>query len=234
MLETQAVNEKLDMTTAFAMVSHDIKNSLGVLLKDINNINERCDLGGCVMRGHCADMEYEVRRINNNLVKMLTLFKVEAGDYLLNVDAHLVRDFLDEMMLEQSVLMEQKGIGYEIDCAPDLYWYFDSNLMTGVMGNAISNALRYTRDRLRISAVASAEGLIIAVEDNGSGFPDFMLEQQAEFLRPESGFLNNNTGLGLYFTQQVLDLHQHDGLQGKVVLENGGSLSGGCFSILLP
>ncbi len=234
MLETQAVNEKLDMTTAFAMVSHDIKNSLGVLLKDINNINERCDVGSCVMRSHCADMEYEVRRINNNLVKMLTLFKLGAGDYLLNVDAHSVRDFLDEMMLEQAVLMGQKGIGYEIACEPDLYWYFDRNLMTGVMGNAISNALRYTRDRLLISAEASAEGLKIAVEDNGSGFPAYMLEQQAEFLRPESGFLNNNTGLGLYFTQQVLELHQHDDLHGSVVLDNGGGLSGGRFSILLP
>jgi hypothetical protein len=72
------------------------------------------------------------------------------------------------------------------------------------------------------------------VEDNGQGFPPFMLEQQAEFLRPESGFLNNNTGLGLYFTQQVLELHQHDDLHGRVLLENEASLGGGRLSILLP
>jgi K+-sensing histidine kinase KdpD len=233
-MQIQEADEKLDMTTAFAMVSHDIKNSLGVLLKDVNNIMERCDQGSCVMRESCADMEYEVRRINNNLVKMLTLFKIGAGDYLLNIDAHSVGDFLNEIMLEQSTLMGQKGIGCEIQCEPDLYWYFDRNLMTGVMGNAISNALRYTRDKLLIRADSSQAGLSIAVEDNGQGFPPFMLEQQAEFLRPESGFLNNNTGLGLYFTQQVLELHQHDNLQGRVLLENEGALGGGRLSILLP
>jgi signal transduction histidine kinase len=232
--ETQEVNEKLDMTTAFAMVSHDIKNSLGVLLEDLNNIIGRCDFSSCVMRSNCADMEYEVRRINNNLVKMLTLFKVEAGDYLLNLDAHSVHDFLEEMLLEQSMLMGQKGIGYEVECDTELYWYFDRNLMTGVMGNAISNALRYTQDKLLISAAASDHGLVISVEDNGKGFPAFMLDQQAEFLRPESGFLNNNTGLGLYFTQQVLELHQHDGLQGRVALANDGVLKGGQLTIVLP
>jgi K+-sensing histidine kinase KdpD len=228
------VNEKLDMTTAFALVSHDIKNSLGVLLKDIGTITENCVASNCTMQKNSAEMEYEVRRINNNLVKMLTLFKIGAGEYLLNLDAHSVYDFLEEIMLEQSVLLKQKGISYEIDCGQELYSYFDRNLMTGVMGNAISNALRYTKDKLLITAAESEQGLTIVVEDNGSGFPSFMVEQQAEFQRPESGFLNNNTGLGLYFTQQVLDMHGHDDLRGRVELSNGGTLGGGRLTILLP
>lgn len=227
-------NEKLDMTTAFAMVSHDIKNSLGVLLKDIGNFTEHCEVSNCVMRQNSAEMEYEVRRINNNLVKMLTLFKIGRGDYLLNLDAHSMNAFLEEMVLEQSALLKQKGISYEVVCDHELYWYFDLNLMTGVMGNAISNALRYTKDRLLITAEATDNGLTIAVEDNGKGFPAFMLEQQAEFLRPELGFLNNNTGLGLYFTKQVLDMHTHDDLQGRVELTNDGALGGGRLAILLP
>ena len=234
MLETQAANDKLDMTTAFAMVSHDIKNSLGVLLKDINTISERCQVGACVMRDHCADMEYEVRRINNNLVKMLTLFKVDAGDYLLNVDAHSVGEFLSEMLLEQAVVLGQKGIGYELVCDPDLYWYFDRNLMAGVMGNALSNAMRYTGDKLLITATATERGLRITVDDNGRGFPEYMLRQQSDFMRPESGFLSNNTGLGLYFTQQVLEMHRHDGWRGRVELANGGRLGGGRLCLLLP
>ena len=234
LLERETVNEKLDMTTAFALVSHDIKNSLGVLLKDIGTITENCIASNCTMRQNSAEMEYEVRRINNNLVKMLTLFKIGAGEYLLNLDAHSVSDFLEEIMLEQSALLQQKGISYEIDCGQELYCYFDRNLMTGVMGNAISNALRYTKDKLLITAAESKQGLTIVVEDNGSGFPPFMLEQQAEFQRPESGFLNNNTGLGLYFTQQVLDMHGHDDLRGRVELSNGGTLGGGRLTILLP
>ncbi|MBT2988889.1 MAG: HAMP domain-containing histidine kinase [Candidatus Thiodiazotropha sp. (ex Ctena orbiculata)] len=218
----------INLTSAFAMVSHDIKNSLGILLKFIGMIAENCEL----KQG--ADMEYEVRRINNNLVKLLTLFKVDEGVYLLNLDAHSVKDFLDEALLEHGVILRQKGIEYEVECDPELFWYFDRNLMMGVMGNAISNALRYTNDRIRLTAEASPRGLAIGVEDNGEGFPDAMLELQNGFMQPESGFLNNNTGLGLYFTQTVLDLHKHDGIHGQVKLANRVEESGGIFSIILP
>jgi signal transduction histidine kinase len=227
-------SEMLGLTAAFAMVSHDIKNSLGILLKYISVISESCDLEACGVSKECADMEYEVRRINNNLVKMLTLFKVDEGNYVLDIDAHSVSDFLQEGMLEHGDLVKQKGIGYEVECSEDLYSYFDRNLMTGVLSNAISNALRYTKDWLRVSAETTDGGVLIKVEDNGQGFPQSMLENQGEYFNPESGFLNNNTGLGLYFTQVVLDLHKHDGRQGRVELANGGVLGGGCCSILLP
>ncbi len=234
MQDRQQKVEVLGLTSAFAMVSHDIKNSLGILLKYIGMIAKNCDLEACGISQECADMEYEVRRINNNLVKMLTLFKVEEGNYMLNVDAHAISDFLEEAMLEHGDVTKQKGIGYEIHCSEDLYWYFDRNLMAGVMSNAISNALRYTRDWLRVTAESTDEGLVISVEDNGSGFPQSMLDDQGEYFHPESGFLNNNTGLGLYFTKIVLDLHNHDGKQGGVTLSNGGILEGGCCQILLP
>ncbi len=222
------------LTPAFAMVSHDIKNSIGILLKHISTISEYCDDKECGLNRECANMEYEVRRINSNLVKMLTLFKVEEGSYMLNVDAHAVSEFLEESMLEHGDLAKQKGIGYEIDCSDDLFWYFDRNLMSGVLGNAINNAMRYTKDWLRISTETTDDGLVISVEDNGTGFPETMLDNQEEYFHPESGFLNNNTGLGLYFTQVVLDLHQHEDKTGKVTLTNGGTLGGGCCNILLP
>jgi signal transduction histidine kinase len=226
--------EKMDMAEAFAMVSHDIKNSLGVLLQDLELIVDTCDVSSCSLRNNCAEMEYEVRRINNNLVKMLTLFKVDGGSYILNLDAHSVLDFLHEAMVEQDSVMQQKGIAFEVECSDDLYWYFDRNLMMGVMGNALCNALRYTKDRVRAYARKTEEGLEISIEDNGDGFPAFMLEEQRELALPSTGFLNNNTGLGLYFTKRVLDLHRHDQRQGSVLLSNDAELGGGKLSLLLP
>jgi signal transduction histidine kinase len=224
----------IDLKSAFAMVSHDIKNSLGMLLKFIGTISESSDIQASSQIQQCANMEYEVRRINNNLVKLLTLFKVEEGVYLLNVDAHSVKSFLDEVMLEHRAIMRQKGIEYVVECDHDMYWYFDRNLMMGVMGNAINNALRYTKDRIRLIAETTPDGLAIGVEDNGDGFPSNILEQQNGLMNAESGFVNNNTGLGLFFTQTVLNLHQHNGKRGCVSLANQVKSGGGVFSILLP
>jgi K+-sensing histidine kinase KdpD len=234
MQQTKTKLNTIELASAFAMVSHDIKNSLGILLRDINKITGDCQVTGCGLRKECADMEYEVRRINSNLVKMLTLFKVEQGDYMLNIDAHSVYEFIEELMLEHGLIMREKEIDYTIDCADDLFWYFDRNLMTGVLGNAINNAIRYTKSRIRIAARSTSEGLQLAVEDNGLGFTPSMLEQQVVTLQEESGFINNNTSLGIYFTKLALDMHQHDGLSGKIAMQNGGELGGGQFFMSLP
>jgi K+-sensing histidine kinase KdpD len=234
MEKADEVSEVIDLKSAFAMVSHDIKNSLGILLKFIGTISESCNMQDCTELEQCADMEYELRRINNNLVKLLTLFKVEEGVYLLNVDAHSVKDFLDEAILEHSVIMRQKGIECLVECDHELYWYFDRNLMMGVMGNAINNALRYTKDRICLTAESTPDGLAIGVEDNGDGFPTHMLEQQNGLMNAESGFINNSTGLGLFFTQTVLNLHQYNGKRGRVSLANQVESRGGVFSILVP
>lgn len=232
--EIQQNGETLDMAAAFAMVSHDIKNSLAVLLKDLGSIMEVCDVSTCGLRKQCAQMEYEARRINNNLVKMLTLFKVEEGAYILNVDAHSVLDFLHEAMLEQDSIMQEQGVHCEVECSKDLFWYFDRNLMMGVLGNALCNALRYTNDRVRVYACKGEHGLEITIEDNGDGFPGFMLEEQQDLISPSTGFLDNNTGLGLYFTKKVLDLHCHNEQRGDVQLSNDAGIGGGKLSLLLP
>ncbi|MEJ2622603.1 MAG: HAMP domain-containing sensor histidine kinase [Candidatus Thiodiazotropha sp.] len=231
--QLNAALTSMELASAFAMVSHDIKNSLGILLRDIHQVTSSCEVN-CGMRNECADMEYEVRRINNNLVKMLTLFKVEQGDYMLNVDAHSVYDFLREVMLEHSQIIRDKKVEYQLDCAKNLFWYFDRNLMTGVMSNAISNALRYTNRRIRLTAHSDNAGLQLLIEDDGEGFTQAMLQQQSTVNQPEAGFINNNTGLGLYFTKLVLDLHQHDGRHGKILMQNGGELGGGQFYMTLP
>jgi K+-sensing histidine kinase KdpD len=102
------------------------------------------------------------------------------------------------------------------------------------MSNAISNALRYTDSRIRLSADTDSSGLQLLIEDDGQGFTEAMLEQQSALNQTESGFLNNNTGLGIYFTKLVLDLHQHDGRYGRIVMQNGGELGGGQFYMTLP
>jgi hypothetical protein len=47
-------------------------------------------------------------------------------------------------------------------------------------------------------------------------------------------FSSGSTGLGFYFSSQVAQLHQNQGLTGSLTIENGGAYGGGCFVVRLP
>ncbi len=76
-----------------------------------------------------------------------------------------------------------------------------------------------------------------AVEDNGAGYPQALLDAGAAGLSGVASgidFRTNSAGLGLYFSREVARMHRHRGREGSVRLENGGALGGGCFILSLP
>ena len=75
--------------------------------------------------------------------------------------------------------------------------------------------------------------LEIRVEDNGSGYPAFVIEA-GEAVNKGVNFSSGSTGLGLYFAAMVAKLHKNRDKTGSMRLENGGEYGGGCFILRLP
>ncbi|MBI2382665.1 MAG: HAMP domain-containing histidine kinase [Gammaproteobacteria bacterium] len=214
---------------------HDAKNSLGVVLSRLDEVSGHCP-GGDPRLPALLDARYEIQRINANLVRMLTLHKFHQQGYGLDISLHAVADLLHETVLTHKAVIDGRGIAVEVVCADDLHWYFDYNLLLGVLGNALNNAIRYTHSRVRLSAQAGAEAVAILAEDDGPGFPESMLAHPAVTRAPhaEHGFISGNTGLGLYFSELVAQMHRNRERCGHISLQNAGSLGGGCFGIHLP
>ncbi len=140
-------------------------------------------------------------------------------------------------MAQTRVLVNSKNIVLDTEFPPELVWYFDEDLILGVVGHAINNAVHYTRDRILLQLIDAGEFLEVRVEDNGSGYPAAMLEAGDAALSGHNAgarFSTNSTGLGLYFSNEVARMHKNRGRVGSVRLENGGRLGGGCFVLRLP
>jgi len=121
-----------------------------------------------------------------------------------------------------------------VACDPDCYWYFDRDLVTGVLLNALNNAFGYTKDKIRVVADVVAGMLTLRVEDNGAGYPVNMLQCDGLHHHKSVNFLSGSTGLGFYFSSQVAGMHKNKGQCGSLIIENGGAYGGGCFVVNLP
>ncbi|HEC17259.1 MAG TPA: HAMP domain-containing histidine kinase [Sedimenticola sp.] len=216
---------------ALALTIHDVKNSLALFLDRVEAVQALDENAGQKYAG----FKYEIKRINNNLVRLLSLYKVDEDDFALQDDFHLVDDFFEEIAAEYAAVLHEKDIELIPDCADGLCFRFDKGLIYGVLDNAINNAARYTKTRIGLKASREEGYLVLSVQDDGDGYPECMLTQDlsAKF---ESGIdmAGGATGLGLYFSWIVAKLHKREGRAGYVRLSNDGELGGGCFSIHLP
>lgn len=219
-----------DISAFLASAIHDMKNSVSVLISFMNdNINQ---LEPEAQRA-AAPMFYEVERVNDNLIQMLAIYKVGNQFYPFDLAENSIAEFMTETANQSKCLLEYQGIALDIEYDEDLNWYFDHELVYGVISHALHNASRYTDGKLKISAKEEEGELVIRVEDNGRGYPPLVLEA-GEAVQKGVNFSSGSTGLGLYFSAMVAKLHKNRGKTGSITLENGGTYGGGCFSLRLP
>lgn len=210
---------------------HDMKNSLGFVL---NSLEELALADTPVLsREALGKLLFESGQVSRQLLQLLALFKMERANLALNAADHDVQEFLEDCRLLQLPLIETKSLRCEVDCPPGLHWAFDSELIAGVVANAIGNALRYARSALCLAAERRGDVLELRIDDDGPGFPESML-QRVDAPVERVDFHSGSTGLGLYFSSQVAAMHHHDERRGAITLRNGGSLGGGSVLITLP
>ncbi len=227
-------DKELEFSLVLGNAVHDMKNSVAMLLSAVDEISELCASEDDASRAAFGQLRYEGKRLNSNLVQVLTLYKINADRYSLNLDEHDVAEVLEECFLENEGLLAIKGIELEMDCAEDISWFFDRSLIVGLVNSVINNAYKYTRDRIRIGAHTTGDGyLAITVEENGEGYPEAMLYSDQE-QQTNIDFKSGSTGLGLYFTSVIAQMHRHKDRCGYIATTNEGIDGGGRFTLFLP
>jgi signal transduction histidine kinase len=124
-----------------------------------------------------------------------------------------LRGLVDELRQQMQPLAAEKEIALEASVPDELPpLRADRAKLRRVLVNLISNALKFTPRGGRVSVSAAPEGALVrvSVEDTGVGIPeddvrdifDKYAQARSRATRSEKG-----TGLGLYITRQLVELH---------------------------
>lgn len=222
-----------EVSLFLASAVHHMKNSIAVLIDGLERVLDQVSPAAFPAYHDVAQMMYETKRIHSNLIQLLTLYKVGENRYPFDPLPQSIDDFMLTLVAQQQPMLRSQGITLALDCDEELYWQFDEDLVSGVIGHALNNAIHYTRDKIFLSAKVVDEVLEIRVEDNGFGFPAHMLQEGINAMHGVD-FQGGSTGLGLYFSAMVAKIHQRHGRAGAIYIANGGIHGGGCFILQLP
>jgi len=224
-----------DMDFSFVLASsvHDMKNSLGMLLNTLSDVMAHYPPQNDAHAKSYAVLEYEAARINSELIQLLSLYRMEKDQIRVHIDECVVGDMLSEQIARNHGLLQTRMIALTLECDEFLVGYFDSDLVGGVINNILVNCARYSKNKLKISAQKTDEGVCITIEDDGPGYPDDMLNAST-FAETRISFANGRPHLGLMFANKIALMHKNKSHQGFIRLSNDSVLGGGCFKLFLP
>lgn len=225
----------MDFSDILASSIHDIKNSLCLILNNLDDLISNPE-------NHLADprqarlLQHEAQRANSSLIQLLTLYRLGNEQLVLRVSEQNLEDFFDEVVAESQAISQALNITISYRCDPSLIGYFDTDLVRGVLDSTIGNAYRYANSQILLSAEKDDDYLVIRVEDDGAGFANEDLPQwTTDGTIPAQDADNpRRTRLGLYFASQIAQLHTAADKTGRVRLRNAHTLPGGCFELWLP
>jgi K+-sensing histidine kinase KdpD len=227
--------EEISFTDLMALSIHDMKNSMNVQVHALETQAQNAKLRGDQEAfNSLVGLVAQAQRMNVNLIELLSLYKFGKSSYPLDINEQSVAELLAETLLQTRAMLDFRNIQVEVDCPSDCFWYFDRDLMTGVLLNALNNAFSHSRGRIRLAARVQNSMLVLRVEDDGAGYPVQLLNSEAVAAQKKVDFSSGSTGLGFCFSAQVAQLHRNQGRCGSLSLENGGAYGGGCFVLQLP
>ncbi|BCS43631.1 histidine kinase [Pseudomonas amygdali pv. tabaci str. ATCC 11528] len=230
---SEETEQGLDFSMVIASTVHDMKNSLATLTQAHSEWLAK-------LSGQQRDMpeqgviDYEFANLNGMLVQLLGLYKLGVNQLPLRPDYHELDDFIEAQLAHHQDVLASRGIAarYEIDDMSPL-GFFDRELVGSVVGNIIVNAIGFAREQIVISIGEEGGQLKITLNDDGPGYPAYLIERQTEYVQGINQG-SGSTGLGLYFAAHIARLHVRNGMRGRIEIANGGVLGGAMFSIYLP
>lgn len=223
-----------DFSMVLASSVHDMKNSLGMLLNSLEHEIRENPAKDKAQADRFAILQYEASRINGELIQLLSMYRMQNNLMPFRLEEHYVIDMLEEQLARNEMLFNTRNIAINIDCCPDLNWYYDDELVGSVIHNILVNGARYSREKMQLSAKIENDQLVISIADDGQGYPERMLNSPEAMLDKSVDFEEGSTHLGLYFAQRVALLHCQGDLRGTIRLSNESPLGGGLFQLMLP
>ncbi|MCP9494734.1 MAG: sensor histidine kinase [Pyrinomonadaceae bacterium MAG19_C2-C3] len=217
--ELEAANTRLrdvsQMKEEFlALTTHDLRSPLAVISGVINFFTS----------GRLGDLTAEQKKMvgmmERNAASLIELVndlldasKLESGSLRLDFAAVNLKNVIDEVCETMEPLAREKEIMMGDFLPADLppVWA-DANKLRRILVNLISNALKFTgrSGAIDITADHTGDTVRVAVSDTGVGIaPEDLsrLFDKYEQARSRSTRNEKGTGLGLYITKQLVELH---------------------------
>ncbi|AIM39019.1 hypothetical protein KO02_21720 [Sphingobacterium sp. ML3W] len=228
--ERQIYDSKLEF---FTNIAHEIRTPLSLIIGPIEYISKSKEIRDSYGE-YLSIVQLNYRRLYSLITQLLDFRKVDTGNYRLTYSFIDLKQLLDEVRSMFKIAAKQSNVDLEICAGTDhLHLYADKEALIKIFSNLISNALKFARQKVLLSAYEENGWTIISIEDDGKGIGHSERENifKAFYQVGENGSVfNSGIGVGLHLTKSLIEM-----LGGEiVVLDRKEQKPGTKFLVKIP
>lgn len=150
------------------------------------------------------------RHLLHLINEILDLSRIEAGRVEVNLHPTNLLAVVKQAVESQRPLAERKKLRLRSEIPPDLTLVTDPKLLTQVLLNLVSNAVKFTESgTVEVQAETSAAHVRVTIADTGIGIKQEQLTLLFQPFRQLEGSTrrqHEGTGLGLHISKRILEL----------------------------
>ncbi|MBX2827537.1 MAG: tetratricopeptide repeat protein [Flavobacteriaceae bacterium] len=213
----EQIEEATKMKQEFlSSISHEIRTPLNAVTSIISLLEER---SGEKDKKLLTSLRFSSKNLLRIINDILDYSKLDSNKMKLETRPVRFEDFIFNIHQTYHGLAMEKGLDFHVDISSDLseYYELDETKLFQILGNLVSNAIKYTEKGSVAMCVHSLEScpdgdvLQFKVVDTGIGIPSKERDRLFEsFYMPPSVTTRKEggTGLGLAIVKKLVQLHE--------------------------
>ena len=216
-----------------ANVSHELKTPMTTIGGFIDGI-----LDGTIeqekQQYYLNIVSDEVKRLSRLVQSMLSMARLESGEFVLKPELFDLRELLYTIVISQEQRIEKLGLNIEgLEELQNISVNADKDLIHQVIYNLVDNAIKFNCENGKISFSLKTEGkkAVFTITNTGKGIPEkelpFVFERFYKVDKSRSAS-KNSTGLGLYIVKTIVTAH------GGTITVAGRENCFTSFTVVLP
>ncbi|MHA1681201.1 MAG: ATP-binding protein [Promethearchaeota archaeon] len=248
-LEARIKERTIELEEANKAKSNFLANMSHELRTPLNSI---IGFSEAILKGYLGEIASEQKEYITDILEsgehllelineILDLSKIEAGKLELKLEHVNVKDLVNKCRNMFKERQLRHTLDFKINIDPSIHSFIaDGIKIKEVLFNLFSNAIKYTSDggsfgldiKVKKDEGRDEDELLFHVWDTGIGIEKNEIERlfkPFERLEPVYSASNSGTGLGLYYSKKLVELHG-----GKIWVESNGKDQGTSFYFSIP
>ena len=210
---TNSLSQLESMRKSFvANISHELKTPMTTIGGFIDGI-----LDGTIeeekQKYYLEIVSGEVKRLSRLVYSMLSMAKLESGEFKLNPKTFDFREMLCTIVIGQEKRILEKNIDIiGLDEVEQTEIFADKDLIHQVVYNLVDNAIKFVdvSGKIDFKLSNNKENLTFIITNSGEGIPKkelgYVFERFYKLDKSRSDN-KNSTGLGLYIVKMIVNTH---------------------------
>ena len=190
-------------------VSHELRTSVSVILTESQYSLEYADTLE-EARDSFSVIQRQAKRMSELINQIMELSKIEK-QIIIPTQKINFSEITEKILQDYKNLIDKKNIKISKEIEENIFIIGDKIMIERLLDNLLNNAMKFTKNEIKIKLYSENENCILEVEDNGIGmseeFKNLIWGRFYQINDSRNKKINKGFGLGLFLVSKIIEQH---------------------------